>query len=101
MAIDLAGRVVIVAGAGGGGIGTQVTALAARAGATVIAVSRSAAKLERDIAPLVAQGLPVQPLAADISTDEGVSAAIEAAKRAPGKLYGLVNVAGGAAHNTW
>jgi NAD(P)-dependent dehydrogenase (short-subunit alcohol dehydrogenase family) len=101
MAINLAGRVVIVAGAGGGGIGTQVTALAARAGATVIAVSRSAAKLERDIAPLAAQGLPVQPLAADISTDEGVSAAIEAAKRAPGKLYGLVNVAGGAAHSTW
>ena len=101
MAIDLTGRVVIVAGAAGGGIGTQVTAMAARAGATVIAVSRSPAKLERDIAPLAAQGLSVQPLAADISTDEGVAAAIEAAKRAPGKLHGLVNVAGGAAPGTW
>ncbi|HET8934018.1 MAG TPA: SDR family oxidoreductase [Polyangiales bacterium] len=101
MAIDLSGRVVIVAGAAGGGIGTQVTALAARAGATVIAVSRSTAKLERDISPLKAQGLSVQPVAADISTDEGIATALEAAKRAPGKLYGLVNVAGGAAHTTW
>jgi NAD(P)-dependent dehydrogenase (short-subunit alcohol dehydrogenase family) len=99
--IDLQGRIVIVAGAAGGGIGTQVVSLAARAGATVIAVSRSKAKLERDIAPLAAQGLSVVPVAADVSTDEGVASAIKAAKAAPGRLYGLVNVAGGAAHNTW
>jgi NAD(P)-dependent dehydrogenase (short-subunit alcohol dehydrogenase family) len=99
--IDLQGRIVIVAGAAGGGIGTKVVGLAARAGATVIAVSRSAAKLERDIAPLAAQGLSVVPVAADVSTDEGVASAINAAKAARGRLYGLVNVAGGAAHNTW
>ena len=99
--IDLQGRTVIVAGAAGGGIGTQVVSLAARAGATVIAVSRSAAKLERDIAPLAAQGMSIVPVAADVSTDEGVASAIEAAKAARGRLYGLVNVAGGAAHNTW
>jgi NAD(P)-dependent dehydrogenase (short-subunit alcohol dehydrogenase family) len=99
--IDLQGRIVIVAGAAGGGIGTHVVSLAARAGATVIAVSRSKAKLERDIAPLAAQGLSVVPVAADVSTDEGVAAAINAAKAARGRLYGLVNVAGGAAHNTW
>lgn len=101
MAISLAGRVVIVAGAAGGGIGTQTVELAARAGATVIAVSRSPAKLERDIAPLAAQGLSVQPLAADIATDQGVAAALDAAKNARGQLYGLVNVAGGAAPGTW
>lgn len=99
--IDLQGRVVIVAGAAGGGIGTNVVRLAATAGATVIAVSRSTAKLERDIAPLAAEGLAVVPVAADISTDAGVAAALDAAKRARGQLYGLVNVAGGAAHNTW
>jgi NAD(P)-dependent dehydrogenase (short-subunit alcohol dehydrogenase family) len=99
--IELEGRVVIVAGAAGGGIGTTVTRLAARAGATVIAVSRSEAKLERDIAPLAKQGLSVIPVAADVSTDEGVAAALEAAKKARGNLYGLVNVAGGAAPATW
>lgn len=97
----LQGRIVIVAGAAGGGIGTSVTSLAARAGATVIAVSRSQAKLDRDVAPLAAQGLPVVPVAADASTDEGVATILERARRVEGDLYGLVNVAGGAAHNTW
>ena len=43
--LSLTGRVVIVAGAGGGGIGTTVTRLVAEAGATVIAVSRSTVRL--------------------------------------------------------
>ena len=99
--IDLDGRVVIVAGAAGGGIGTTITRMAASAGATVIAVSRSTAKLEKDIAPLAKHGLSVVPVAADVSTDDGVATALAAAKKARGKLYGLVNIAGGAAPATW
>jgi NAD(P)-dependent dehydrogenase (short-subunit alcohol dehydrogenase family) len=99
--LNLAGRVVVVAGAAGGGIGTTVTNMLARAGATVIAVSRSQANLDRHIAPLVTEGLSVVPVAADISTDEGVAATMEQARRAKGDLYGLVNVAGGAATSTW
>src|SRR5262249_47716211 len=100
MSVDLSldGRVVIVAGAGGGGIGTAVTSLAARAGATVIAVSRSPENLDKHVAPLAADGPPVVPVAADVSTDEGIVTVIE---RAGGELYGLVNVAGGAAPATW
>jgi 3-oxoacyl-[acyl-carrier protein] reductase len=94
-------RIVIVAGAAGGGIGTTVVQLVARAGATVIAVSRSKDNLERHISPLVREGLSVVAVAADISTDKGVDAAINAARRADGELYGLVNVAGGAAPATW
>lgn len=99
--VSFAGRVVVVSGAGGGGIGTAVTAMAARAGATVIAVSRSAANLDEHIAPLIGQGLPVVPVVADAGTDEGVEAVLDAARRADGQLYGLVNVAGGAAPATW
>ncbi len=99
--LKLDGRVIIVAGAAGGGIGTTVTQLVARAGATVIAVSRSQQNLDTHIAPLIAEGLSVVPVSADISTDEGVAKAMEAAKRAKGELYGLVNVAGGAAPETW
>src|SRR5262249_22648300 len=51
-ALKFDGRIVIVAGAGGGGIGTTVAATLARAGATVVAVSRSRANLDRHIAPL-------------------------------------------------
>jgi len=99
--LGLGGRVVIVAGAGGGGIGTSVTRMAARAGATVIAVSRSAENLDKHVAPLAAEGLPVVPVAADVGTDEGIATVLERTTRVGGELYGLVNVAGGAAPATW
>jgi len=79
--LRLDGRIVVVSGAGGGGIGTTVTAMAARAGATVIAVSRSKENLDEHIAPLAQQGLAVLPVAADASTDEGVAAVLDRARR--------------------
>lgn len=99
--LDLAGRVVVVAGAAGGGIGTTVTRTVAEAGATVVAVSRGRDNLDRHIGPLIDEGLKVVPVAADVSTDDGVAAALQAAKEADGDLYGLVNVAGGADPSTW
>ncbi|WP_067657547.1 SDR family NAD(P)-dependent oxidoreductase [Nocardia harenae] len=99
--LGLAGRVVIVAGAGGGGIGTAVTRLIARAGATVIAVSRGRENLATHVEPLAAEGLPVIPHAADASTDEGVESIVDRARTADGELHGLVNIAGGAAPATW
>ena len=99
--LGLDGRIVVVSGAGGGGIGTTVTAMAARAGATVIAVSRSKENLDEHVVPLAQQGLAVVPVAADASTDEGIATVIDQAKRADGSLYGLINVAGGAASSTW
>src|ERR1700754_3597490 len=95
--LGLDGRIVVVSAAGGGGIGTTVTAMAARAGATVIAVSRSKENLDEHVAPLAQQGLAVVPVPADASTDEGIAAVIDQARHADGSLYGLVNVAGGAA----
>jgi NAD(P)-dependent dehydrogenase (short-subunit alcohol dehydrogenase family) len=97
----LSGRVVVVSGAAGGGIGTSVTAMVAEAGATVVAVSRSKEKLDQHVRPLIDRGLPVIPVAADAATDEGIGIALEAAGQADGELYGLVNVAGGAAPATW
>jgi 3-oxoacyl-[acyl-carrier protein] reductase len=99
--LSLAGRVVVVAGAAGGGIGTTVTRMVAQAGATVVGVSRSQDNLDEHLAPLLADGLSVIPVAADVSTDDGVDAAMRAARRADGELYGLVNVAGGADPSTW
>jgi NAD(P)-dependent dehydrogenase (short-subunit alcohol dehydrogenase family) len=99
--LGLAGRTVIVSGAAGGGIGTSVMGMVARAGATVVAVSRSAENLDKHIAPLLAEGLSVVPVPADASTEEGVATALEQAKRAGGDLHGLVNVAGGMAPAAW
>jgi NAD(P)-dependent dehydrogenase (short-subunit alcohol dehydrogenase family) len=99
--LRLDGRIVVVSGAGGGGIGTTVTRMAAEAGATVIAVSRSKENLDEHVAVLAQQGLSVVPVAADASTDDGIAAVIDRAQRTEGDLYGLVNVAGGAEPSTW
>jgi NAD(P)-dependent dehydrogenase (short-subunit alcohol dehydrogenase family) len=94
-------RIVVVSGAGGGGIGTTVTRMAAEAGATVIAVSRSKENLDEHVAPLAQQGLSVVPVAADASTDDGIGAVIDHLRRTEGRPYGLVNIAGGAEPSTW
>ncbi len=99
--LKLDGRIVVVSGAGGGGIGTTVTRMAAEAGATVVAVSRSKENLDEHVAPLGARGLAVLPVAADAATDEGIGTVLDAVRRADGDLYGLVNVAGGAEPATW
>jgi 3-oxoacyl-[acyl-carrier protein] reductase len=99
--LRLDGRIIVISGAGGGGIGTTVTRMAAEAGATVIAVSRSKENLDEHVAPLAHDGLSVVPVAADASTDDGIGAVIDQARRTEGNLYGLVNVAGGADPSTW
>jgi NAD(P)-dependent dehydrogenase (short-subunit alcohol dehydrogenase family) len=99
--LRLDGRIVVVSGAGGGGIGTTVTRLAAQAGATVVAVSRSKENLDEHVTPLAQSGLSVVPVAADASTDDGIATVIDQARRTDGALYGLVNVAGGAEPSTW
>jgi len=75
--LKLDGRIIVVSGAAGGGIGTTITRLVARAGATVIALSRSQANLDRHIGPLVSQGLSIMPVAADAQTEAGVAAVMD------------------------
>ncbi|KWX24535.1 oxidoreductase [Mycolicibacterium wolinskyi] len=99
--LNLDGRIVVVSGAGGGGIGTTVTRMAAEAGATVVAVSRSQDNLDTHVGPLADKGLAVISVAADASTDEGIATVLDVVRRTDGNLYGLVNVAGGAAPSTW
>jgi NAD(P)-dependent dehydrogenase (short-subunit alcohol dehydrogenase family) len=95
------GRIVVVTGAAGGGIGTSVTRMLAEAGATVVGVSRSQEKIDKNLGPLIARGLSIVPLVADVSTDEGVAATMQQVRRTKGTLYGLANIAGGAPGSTW
>ena len=97
--LRLDGRIVVVSGAGGGGIGTTITRMAAQAGATVVAVSRSKENLDEHVAPLAEQGLSVVPVSADASTDEGIAAVMDQVRRTDGDLYGLLNSVANPADN--
>lgn len=99
--LQLNDRIVVVAGAGGGGLGTAVTRMAARAGATVIGVSRRQTNLDQHLGPLIAEGLAIIPVAADLETAEGVATVMERVRNTPGNLHGLVSVIGGGAPPTW
>src|ERR1700744_6770461 len=93
--LSLERRVVVVAGAAGGGIGTTVTRMVAEAGATVIAVSRSKENLDDHIAPLIERGLSIVPVAADVANEDGGDGAIEQGLRAGGELPGRFDRDGG------
>ena len=91
----LDGRIVVVSGAAGGGIGTSVARMVAQAGATVIAVSRSQQNLDRHVAPLAAEGLAVVAVAADASTDEGIEATMDTVRRTARQIFIPFTVGGG------
>ena len=99
--LQLDGRIVIVAGAGGGGLGTTVTRMAATAGATVIGVSRGQDNLDQHLGPMVAEGLSVIPVVADVETAAGVAAVMEVAAQTKGDLHGLVTIVGGGPPASW
>jgi NAD(P)-dependent dehydrogenase (short-subunit alcohol dehydrogenase family) len=91
--LTLDGRLVVVAGAGGGGIGTAVCRAVAEAGASVLALEiRPEARASVEDA--LAGGGPHRVVVADVRDPAPVAAAIEAAADL-GALHGLVHVAGG------
>jgi len=98
--LDLQGRAVVVAGAGGDGIGTGVSALLVRSGATVVGldVDRDALALtERAVADAPERFVPV---VADVTDAEAVDAALGALDGRP-PLFGLVHVVGGMPFADW
>src|SRR4029079_13667224 len=86
--LRLDGRIVVVSGAGGGGLGTTGTRLAAEARATGGGVTRSKENLDEHVAPLAQRGLSVVAVAADASTDDGIATVIDQVRQADGTLYG-------------
>jgi 3-oxoacyl-[acyl-carrier protein] reductase len=98
--LGLDGRVVVVAGAGGGGIGTAVCRAVAEAGGSVLAVEvrpESLAAVDE-----VLGGTPGRhrSVVADVRDPVQVAAAVDEAA-ALGPLHGLVQVAGGLRPAQW
>ena len=92
--IRLDGRVVIVAGVGGGGIGTASAVLLAKAGATVVGLDRSEAG--RATAEAALEGLGrSRVIACDLTDKQAVRAMIADVERKDGPIRGVLNVVGG------
>ena len=97
--LRLDGRCVIVAGAGGGGIGTRTVHAMLEAGATVIGVDHD----ESALAAVTSEfsGQPLIGVKADVTTDEGIASIVATAQREGGRIDGLVNVIGGTGTVGW
>ncbi len=88
---ELTGATVIVAGAGGEGIGTGCCEAAMAAGADIVAVDLSSDELDKlDFLPR-----PVAKVKADLTDPDTPAAVVQAALDAHGRIDGLINVAGG------
>ncbi|MDQ2626354.1 SDR family oxidoreductase [Mycolicibacter sinensis] len=87
--ISFDGRSYLVTG-GGSGIGKAVSAALSAAGADVLIVGRNAERLAA-----VADEIGVRHQAADVTDEDSVIAAVDAAASTSGRLHGVVHCAGG------
>ncbi|MFO0690286.1 MAG: SDR family oxidoreductase [Myxococcota bacterium] len=99
--LSLAGRGVVVVGAGGGGIGTAIVRMVASEGAFVTAVDRDAAALDQAMAAVESVGARGQRCLLDAGTAEGAREIMAVAARGGAPLHGLVNVVGGLPSDRW
>ena len=97
--LDLSGRSIVVAGAGGGGIGTAISRMLAAAGALVVGVDNRAEALDDFEAATSASTAANIPLSlADLRDPTEVERVVAAAGE---EFHGLVHVAGGMWPQQW
>ncbi len=99
--LSLAGRGVVIVGAGGGGIGTAIARLVASEGAFVTAVDRDEAALDQAMAAIESVGGRGQRCLLDAASAEGARKIMALAARGGSALHGLVNVVGGLPITRW
>jgi 2-hydroxycyclohexanecarboxyl-CoA dehydrogenase len=92
-ATGLRGKVALVTGAGGG-IGAEIAAELAEAGAAIAALDRDGAAAAATAESLTADGAQAIALTVDITDSKAVNAAFEKARTALGPIDVLVNCAG-------
>jgi 3-oxoacyl-[acyl-carrier protein] reductase len=97
----LLGRTVVVAGAGGGGIGTAVCRALAVQGATVAGFDNDSEKLALSRLAVDEVGGRFHATIVDLRDAAAVQAAVDGAATQTGDLFGLVVVAGGLLRKYW
>jgi NAD(P)-dependent dehydrogenase (short-subunit alcohol dehydrogenase family) len=99
--LSLAGRAVLVSGAGGGGIGTATCEAVAEAGADVAGLDLEPEALEESRRRVEKLGRRFVAIRGDATRAEDARAAVERALGELGALHGLVNVVGGGPLAAW
>jgi NADP-dependent 3-hydroxy acid dehydrogenase YdfG len=89
----LANRTIVIAGAGSG-MGRATALAAAREGAKLVLVARSAASLDEVVAEITAAGGTATAIAADVTDHAATVAMIEQARERLGRIDALVNTVG-------
>ena len=98
--LDLDGRVVVVAGAGGGGIGTAVCRVVAEAGGTVVALDLLPGAFEAVEEAVAGTPGAHRCVVTDVRDPAQLESALDATSQL-GPLHGLVHVAGGTRPEQW
>lgn len=98
--LGLDGRTVVVAGAGGGGIGTAICQLLAEAGVVVAAIDIDRSRLALAEEAVAGAGGKCLPLVADARDPKQMARAVKDAT-SNGPLHGLVHVTGGMLSDQW
>jgi NAD(P)-dependent dehydrogenase (short-subunit alcohol dehydrogenase family) len=93
LSIDLSGKRILVTGASSG-IGAEIAATVATAGADVAVVGRDHARLEETARRVRDAGRTVAPIAADLTADDAGLTVVTAAVDGLGGLDGVVHAAG-------
>ena len=99
--IDLNGKVALICGGGGGGIGTAVTRCLAAAGATVAVVDLNEELNEATRQDLADSGYSCETFAADLMNQNAAAGVVDSVLGRMGHIEVLVNVAGGTRHHQW
>lgn len=98
--LGVAGSTVVVAGAGGGGIGTAVCRVLVDAGVIVVALDRDPEKLSISERAMDEAGGSYESFTIDVRDPDAVADAV-ALSAGEGPLHGLVHVAGGLFSEQW
>jgi NAD(P)-dependent dehydrogenase (short-subunit alcohol dehydrogenase family) len=99
--LDLSGKVALVCGAGGGGLGSAVSRILAGAGASLVAVDQNEELVAATKAEAEGLGVTCATIAANLMDADVAAALVGKALAKAGRIDIVVNVAGGTRFSQW
>jgi NAD(P)-dependent dehydrogenase (short-subunit alcohol dehydrogenase family) len=99
--LDLSGKVALVCGAGGGGLGSAVSRILAGAGANLVAVDQTEDLVAATRAEAESLGVACDTIAANLMDSEVAAALVGKALAKAERIDIVVNVAGGTRFSQW